>query len=90
MPDLFWLWVNVDRLYTKKLVKCADPRDRKVKRLLKKLRQRAKAHKSMQVLPQRHLPVMSTVSYLHHFIPTKEEPDFTFYFFSSSYSLLNC
>ncbi|XP_053094235.1 chemokine (C-C motif) ligand 44 isoform X1 [Pangasianodon hypophthalmus] len=46
-------------LYTKKVVKCADPRDRKVKRLLKKLRQRAKAHKSMQVLPQRHLPVMS-------------------------------
>lgn len=66
MPYLSWLCVNLDRLYTKKMVKCADPRDRKVKRLLKKLRQRAKAHKSIKVLPQRHLPVMSKVSVLNH------------------------
>ncbi|KAM9461418.1 chemokine (C-C motif) ligand 44 isoform 2-T2 [Clarias gariepinus] len=36
-------------LYTKKLVKCADPSDRKVKRLLKKLRQRENANKSTQI-----------------------------------------
>ncbi|KAG9350706.1 hypothetical protein JZ751_024595, partial [Albula glossodonta] len=37
---------DVLRLYTKRAVKCADPRDRKVKRLLRKLtqRQRTKAH----------------------------------------------
>ncbi|XP_067287668.1 chemokine (C-C motif) ligand 44 isoform X2 [Pseudorasbora parva] len=50
-------------LYTKKAVKCADPRDKKVKRLLRKLNQRlgAKAHRNMW--PHRHmnLPVMSEV-----------------------------
>lgn len=47
-------------LYTKKAVKCADPRDRKVKRLLRKLlqRQRTKAHR-MWLLPHDNLPVMS-------------------------------
>ncbi|XP_034557400.1 chemokine (C-C motif) ligand 44 [Notolabrus celidotus] len=48
-------------LYTKKAVKCADPRDRKVKRLLRKLlqRQRTKAHGTMWLLPRDNLPVMS-------------------------------
>ncbi|XP_041791886.1 chemokine (C-C motif) ligand 44 [Chaetodon auriga] len=48
-------------LYTKKAVKCADPRDRKVKRLLRKLlqRQRTKAHRTMWLLPHDYLPVMS-------------------------------
>ncbi|CAK6955459.1 chemokine (C-C motif) ligand 44 [Scomber scombrus] len=48
-------------LYTKKAVKCADPRDRKVKRLLRKLlqRQRTKAHRTMWLLPHDNLPVMS-------------------------------
>ncbi|XP_031162930.1 chemokine (C-C motif) ligand 44 [Sander lucioperca] len=48
-------------LYTKKAVKCADPRDRKVKRLLRKLlqRQRTKAHRTMWLLPHGNLPVMS-------------------------------
>lgn len=48
-------------LYTKKAVKCADPRDRKVKRLLRKLlqRQRAKGHRTMWLLPHDNLPVMS-------------------------------
>ncbi|XP_067243550.1 chemokine (C-C motif) ligand 44 [Chanodichthys erythropterus] len=54
---------DVLSLYTKKAVKCADPRDRKVKRLLRKLNQRtaAKAHRTMW--PHRHmnLPVMSEV-----------------------------
>nr|AXF84155.1 chemokine ligand 44 [Ctenopharyngodon idella] len=54
---------DVLRLYTKKAVKCADPRDRKVKRLLRKLNQRmgAKSHRTMW--PHRHmnLPVMSEV-----------------------------
>uniref|UniRef100_A0A8D3ABS6 Chemokine interleukin-8-like domain-containing protein n=1 Tax=Scophthalmus maximus TaxID=52904 RepID=A0A8D3ABS6_SCOMX len=50
-------------LYTKKAVKCADPRDRKVKRLLRKLlqRQRTKAHRTMWLLPHDNLPVMSEV-----------------------------
>lgn len=48
-------------LYTKKAVKCADPKDRKVKRLLRKLmlRQRTKAHRTMWLLPHDNLPVMS-------------------------------
>ncbi|KAM7388274.1 hypothetical protein PAMP_024463 [Pampus punctatissimus] len=48
-------------LYTKKAVKCADPRDRKVKRLLRKLlqRQRIKAHRTRWLLPDDNLPVMS-------------------------------
>nr|XP_020468690.1 C-C motif chemokine 21-like [Monopterus albus] len=48
-------------LYTKKAVKCADPRDRKVKRLLRKLiqRQRNKARQTMWILPHDNLPVMS-------------------------------
>lgn len=48
-------------LYTKKAVKCADPRDRKVKRLLRKLlqRQRTKAHRIMWLYPHGNLPVMS-------------------------------
>ncbi|XP_007552701.1 chemokine (C-C motif) ligand 44 [Poecilia latipinna] len=47
-------------LYTKKAVKCADPRDRKVKRLLRKLlqRQRLKNHRTMW-LPRDNLPAMS-------------------------------
>ncbi|XP_013869670.1 chemokine (C-C motif) ligand 44 [Austrofundulus limnaeus] len=44
-------------LYTKKAVKCADPRDRKVKRLLRKLQQRQ--IKPMWLLPRENLPVMS-------------------------------
>lgn len=50
-------------LYTKKAVKCADPRDRKVKRLLRKLlqRQRTKAQRTMWLLPHDNLPVMSEV-----------------------------
>ncbi|XP_033820914.1 chemokine (C-C motif) ligand 44 [Periophthalmus magnuspinnatus] len=48
-------------LYTKKAVKCADPSDRKVKRLLRKLmlRQRTKAHRTMWLLPYDNLPVMT-------------------------------
>ncbi|XP_044056321.1 chemokine (C-C motif) ligand 44 [Siniperca chuatsi] len=48
-------------LYTKKAVKCADPRDRKVKRLLRKLLQRetTKIHGTMWHLPHENLPVMS-------------------------------
>ncbi|TNM87857.1 chemokine (C-C motif) ligand 44 [Takifugu rubripes] len=48
-------------LYTKKAVKCADPRDRKVKRLLRKLlqRQRTKAHRTMWLQPYDNLPVMT-------------------------------
>ncbi|XP_047229933.1 chemokine (C-C motif) ligand 44 [Girardinichthys multiradiatus] len=48
-------------LYTKKAVKCADPRDRKVKRLLRKLleRQRLKNYQTMWLLPHDNLPVMS-------------------------------
>ncbi|MED6270402.1 hypothetical protein CHARACLAT_009922 [Characodon lateralis] len=48
-------------LYTKKAVKCADPRDRKVKRLLRKLleRQRVKNYRTMWLLPHDNLPVMS-------------------------------
>ncbi|XP_056590117.1 chemokine (C-C motif) ligand 44 [Triplophysa dalaica] len=47
-------------LYTKKAVKCADPRDRKVKRLLRKLfqRQGAKSRRIMWL----NLPVMSEVA----------------------------
>ena len=56
-------------LYTKKAVKCADPRDRKVKRLLRKLlqRQRTKAHRTMWLLPHDNLPVMSEVSHKVHY-----------------------
>ncbi|XP_042560773.1 chemokine (C-C motif) ligand 44 [Clupea harengus] len=48
-------------LYTKRAVKCADPRDRKVQRLLRKLRQRqaVKAHKTMWLHPHMNLPVMA-------------------------------
>ncbi|KAJ8408286.1 hypothetical protein AAFF_G00257000 [Aldrovandia affinis] len=54
---------DVLRLYTKKAVKCADPRDRKVKRLLRKLiqRQRTKAHSTMWL--QGNLPVMTEVDH---------------------------
>ncbi|TWW57890.1 hypothetical protein D4764_07G0006090 [Takifugu flavidus] len=50
-------------LYTKKAVKCADPRDRKVKRLLRKLlqRQRTKAHRTMWLQPYDNLPVMTEI-----------------------------
>uniref|UniRef100_A0A3Q2C9G6 Chemokine interleukin-8-like domain-containing protein n=1 Tax=Cyprinodon variegatus TaxID=28743 RepID=A0A3Q2C9G6_CYPVA len=48
-------------LYTKKAVKCADPRDRKVKRLLRKLlqRQTLKYHRTTWLRPHDNLPVMS-------------------------------
>ncbi|XP_048108569.1 chemokine (C-C motif) ligand 44 isoform X2 [Alosa alosa] len=48
-------------LYTKRAVKCADPRDRKVQRLLRKLRQRQaeKAHRTMWLHPHINLPVMA-------------------------------
>ncbi|XP_028442969.1 chemokine (C-C motif) ligand 44 [Perca flavescens] len=48
-------------LYTRKAVKCADPRDRKVKRLLRKLRQRqsVKPQRTMWFPPRDNLPVMS-------------------------------
>ncbi|XP_041913017.1 chemokine (C-C motif) ligand 44 [Sardina pilchardus] len=48
-------------LYTKRAVKCADPRDRKVQRLLRKLRQRQaeKAHRTMWLHPHMNLPVMA-------------------------------
>lgn len=48
-------------IYTKKAVKCADPRDRKVKRLLRKLlmRQRLKHQRTRWLLPHDNLPVMS-------------------------------
>ncbi|XP_018528893.1 chemokine (C-C motif) ligand 44 [Lates calcarifer] len=47
-------------LYTKKAVKCADPRDRKVKRLLRKLLQRQRGKgRTMWLLPHDNLPVMS-------------------------------
>uniref|UniRef100_A0A3Q1GJR7 C-C motif chemokine 17-like n=1 Tax=Acanthochromis polyacanthus TaxID=80966 RepID=A0A3Q1GJR7_9TELE len=51
-------------LYTKKAVKCADPRDRKVKRLLRKLlqRQRTKGHRTMWLLPHDNLPVISDIN----------------------------
>ncbi|XP_029003840.1 chemokine (C-C motif) ligand 44 [Betta splendens] len=48
--------INAIILYTKKAVKCADPRDRKVKRLLRKLLRRLK---SKWVFPRDNLPVMS-------------------------------
>ncbi|XP_005734109.1 chemokine (C-C motif) ligand 44 [Pundamilia nyererei] len=53
-------------LYTKKAVKCADPRDRKVKRLLRKLiqRQRDKARRTKWFLSD-NLPVMSEVKKDH-------------------------
>ncbi|XP_037530594.1 chemokine (C-C motif) ligand 44 [Nematolebias whitei] len=45
-------------LYTKKAVKCADPRDRKVKRLVRKLQQR-QIKAMMWLFPRDNLPVMS-------------------------------
>lgn len=59
---LLWWW-HLNSLYTKKAVKCADPRDRKVKRLLRKLlqRQRTKAHRTMWLQPYDNLPVMTEV-----------------------------
>ncbi|KAG8003663.1 DNA polymerase epsilon subunit 4 [Nibea albiflora] len=49
------------RLYTRRAVKCADPRDQKVKRLLRKLRRREnrKAIRTTWLLPHDNLPVMS-------------------------------
>lgn len=51
-------------LYTKKTVKCADPRDKKMKRLLRKLSQRpgVKARWPMWPNPHMNLPVMSEVA----------------------------
>ncbi|XP_067085653.1 chemokine (C-C motif) ligand 44 [Osmerus mordax] len=48
-------------LYTKKAVKCANPRDRKVKRLLRKLslRPHTKTRRTMWLHPHDNLPVMS-------------------------------
>ncbi|XP_030640081.1 chemokine (C-C motif) ligand 44 [Chanos chanos] len=48
-------------LYTKKAVKCADPGDRRVRRLLRKLdqRQRAKAHRTTWLHPHMNLPIIS-------------------------------
>ncbi|KAK2907843.1 chemokine (C-C motif) ligand 44 [Channa argus] len=48
-------------LYTKKAVKCADPKDHKVKRLLRKLLRRdlLKNHRTKWLLPHDNLPVMS-------------------------------
>lgn len=43
-------------------MKCADPRDRKVKRLLRKLVQRQK-NKAIWFPPHDNLPVMSEVRY---------------------------
>ncbi|MBN3317072.1 DPOE4 polymerase, partial [Atractosteus spatula] len=67
---------DVVRLYTKRAVKCADPRDRKVKRLLMKLtqRQRTKAQRSMWPQPQGYLPLITEVRrhqalFAHFFIP---------------------
>ncbi|XP_051967812.1 C-C motif chemokine 17-like [Xyrauchen texanus] len=48
-------------LYTKNVVKCADPRDRKVKRLLRKLTQRQRV-KDLWQPPHMNLPVMSEVA----------------------------
>ncbi|XP_061593117.1 chemokine (C-C motif) ligand 44 isoform X1 [Cololabis saira] len=47
--------------YTKKSVKCADPRDRRVKRLLRKLlqRPRIKMHQTVWFPSRDNLPVMS-------------------------------
>lgn len=52
-------------LYTRRAVKCADPRDQKVKRLLRKLRRREnrKAIRTTWLLPHDNLPVMSEVRY---------------------------
>lgn len=63
IPSFFFGIVIVNSLYTKKAVKCADPRDRKVKRLLRKLlqRQRTKAHRTMWLQPYDNLPVMTEV-----------------------------
>ncbi|XP_066552104.1 chemokine (C-C motif) ligand 44 [Amia ocellicauda] len=46
-------------LYTKRAVKCANPRDQKVKRLLRKLTQRqgSKAHRTMWPQSQGYLPI---------------------------------
>ncbi|KAM9761376.1 chemokine (C-C motif) ligand 44 isoform 1-T2 [Menidia menidia] len=46
-------------LYTKKAVKCADPRDRKVKRLLRKLMRRQRTKAPMWHTSRDNLPVMS-------------------------------
>ncbi|CAG5861248.1 unnamed protein product [Menidia menidia] len=50
---------DVLRLYTKKAVKCADPRDRKVKRLLRKLMRRQRTKAPMWHTSRDNLPVMS-------------------------------
>ncbi|KPP58616.1 C-C motif chemokine 20-like, partial [Scleropages formosus] len=56
-------------LYTKRVVKCADPQDKRVKRLLRKLnqRQRSKAHPPMWFHPHRNLPVMAEVADTHNY-----------------------
>ncbi|XP_026201829.1 chemokine (C-C motif) ligand 44 [Anabas testudineus] len=53
--------INAIILYTKQAVKCADPRDRKVKRLLRKLLRRPKTKhpQTKWLLPHDNLPVMS-------------------------------
>ncbi|XP_061096250.1 chemokine (C-C motif) ligand 44 [Conger conger] len=59
-------------LYTKRAVKCADPRDRKVKRLLRKLtqRQRTKAH-TMWLHANGNLPAMAEVVDSHAHRPAR-------------------
>uniref|UniRef100_A0A3B5PU16 C-C motif chemokine 17-like n=1 Tax=Xiphophorus maculatus TaxID=8083 RepID=A0A3B5PU16_XIPMA len=70
-------------LYTKKAVKCADPRDRKVKRLLRKLlqRQRLKNHRTMWLPPRDNLPAMSEVRF--------ERPCSCFYSLTTSFTRAN-
>lgn len=65
-------------LYTKKAVKCADPRDRKVKRLLRKLfqRQGAKARRTMWLHPHITLPVMSEIDVVDSQKMNKDFPKF--------------
>lgn len=57
-------------LYTKRAVKCANPMDRKVKRLLRKLylRQRTKVHSTIWLHTHGNLPAMAEVadSHAHH------------------------
>ncbi|XP_062869344.1 chemokine (C-C motif) ligand 44 [Trichomycterus rosablanca] len=53
-------------VYTKRVVKCADPRDRKVQRLLKKLAKRHSAQKNMWLHPSKNLPAVSEEMYWSH------------------------
>lgn len=75
--------LSLSRLYTKKAVKCADPRDRKVKRLLRKLlqRQRLKIHRTMWLPPRDNLPAMSEVRF--------EPPCSCFYSLTTSFTRAN-